>query len=196
MPDLKGKVALVTGASRGVGRGIACSLGEAGAIVYVSGRSVRGQLTTEGLPGTIEDTADEVTARGGVGKHVRCDHTVDTDVHELFRRINRDYGRLDLLVNNAWGGYEHYDMAEFTSPFWQQPEIYWQRMVTAGVRAQYMANRFAVPMMLGQSSGMIVNISSEREKKEKRQREKEREKREKRCQEPFMDKDALIGYFG
>jgi NAD(P)-dependent dehydrogenase (short-subunit alcohol dehydrogenase family) len=105
-PRLNGNVALVTGASRGGGKGIALVLGERGATVYVSGRSVRGQPTTLGRPGTIDDTAEELTARGGTGIAIRCDHTDDAQVQRLFDRIRQDQGRLDLLVNNAWSGYE------------------------------------------------------------------------------------------
>src|SRR6516164_321283 len=96
------RVALVTGASRGVGKGISLALGEAGATVYVTGRSDAGG-TTEGLPGTVQDTADAVTQRGGQGVAVRCDHTADDEVEALFARIAQEQGRLDLLVNNVWG---------------------------------------------------------------------------------------------
>src|SRR6266566_1269586 len=95
-PRLKGKVALVTGASRGGGKGIALVLGEQGATVYITGRSVRGGPTTLGRPGTIDDTAEELIARGGTGIAVRCDHTDDAQVDALFERIGRDHGRLDL----------------------------------------------------------------------------------------------------
>jgi NAD(P)-dependent dehydrogenase (short-subunit alcohol dehydrogenase family) len=95
---LKGKVVLVTGASRGGGKGIALVLGEQGATVYVSGRSVRGEPTTLGRPGTIDDAAEELTARGGTGVAVRCDHTDDAQVEALFDRIRHEQGRLDLLV--------------------------------------------------------------------------------------------------
>src|ERR1043166_6048781 len=105
-PRLDGMVALVTGASRGGGRGIALVLGERGMTVYVTGRSVRGEPTTLGRPGTIDDTADELTARGGIGIAVRCDHADDAQVEALFARIREEHGRLDLLVNNAWSGYE------------------------------------------------------------------------------------------
>src|ERR671932_1263446 len=103
---LRDRVALVTGASRGAGRGIASVLGEEGATVYATGRSVRGEPTTLDRPGTIDDTADEVTERGGTGIAVRTDHTDDAQVERLFERIKADHGRLDLLVNNAWSGYE------------------------------------------------------------------------------------------
>src|SRR5436305_9501292 len=106
MTRLRDHVALVTGASRGAGRGIAVALASEGATVYVTGRSVRGAPTTLGRPGTIDDTAEEIDARGGVGIAVRCDHTVDADVDALFERIRSEHGRLDLLVNNAWSGYE------------------------------------------------------------------------------------------
>src|SRR5918911_5623912 len=99
-------VALVTGASRGGGKGIALVLGDEGATVYVTGRSVRGEPTTLERPGTIDDTAEELTARGGTGIAVRCDHTDDAQVEALFDRIRSEQGRLDLVVNNAWSGYE------------------------------------------------------------------------------------------
>src|SRR5262249_55758791 len=104
MARLRGKVALVTGASRGGGKGIALVLGEEGATVYVTGRSVRGQPGTLGRPGTIEDTAEQVSARGGTGIAVRCDHADDAQADAVFGRIVAEQGRLDLLVNNAWSG--------------------------------------------------------------------------------------------
>src|SRR5687768_11205129 len=98
------RVAVVTGASRGAGRGIACALGEAGYTVYVTGRTTRGERSSDGAPGSIDDTADEVTRRGGNGVPVRVDHTVPAEVDALFDRVRREHGGLDLLVNNAWGG--------------------------------------------------------------------------------------------
>jgi NAD(P)-dependent dehydrogenase (short-subunit alcohol dehydrogenase family) len=160
MRNLSGQVALVTGASRGVGRGIALALGGAGATVYVSARSARGGATTEDLPGTAEDTAEAVTARGGAGIPVRCDHTADAEVEALLARIRRERGRLDVLVNNAWGGYEHHDHRRFGAPFWEQPPRAWEGMFTAGVRAHLMAARLAVPLMLPARRGLIVNTTA------------------------------------
>ena len=154
------KVAVATGASRGAGRGIALALAEVGATVYVTGRSVRGEATTENLPGTIDETAETVTARGGTGIAVRCDHRVDSDVERLFARVQREQGRLDLLVNNAWGGYEQHDYRKFTAPFYEQPLRHWDGMFTAGVRAALVASRFAASLMLPQRHGLIVNITA------------------------------------
>lgn len=157
-PDLRARVVLVTGASRGVGRGIALALGETGAKVYVTGRSVRGGPRTEGLPGTIEDTAEAVTARGGHGVAVRCDHTIDDDVVALFEQITMADGRLDVLVNNAWAGYERWDEARFDAPFWEQPMWRWE-LFAASLRGQFMASRLAAPLMLSAGHGLIVNVS-------------------------------------
>src|SRR5262245_23194312 len=161
MPQLHDVVALVTGASRGAGRGIALELGAAGATVYVTGRSATGAPTTDGVPGTIDETAAEVTARGGRGIAVRCDHTVDADVESLFARIRADHGRLDLLVNNVWGGYEHSECKPLPmAPFWDQSIHQWDGMFTAGVRAHLAASRLAVPLMLPQGRGVIVSTTA------------------------------------
>jgi NAD(P)-dependent dehydrogenase (short-subunit alcohol dehydrogenase family) len=124
-------IAVVTGASRGAGRGIAIELGAAGATVYVTGRSTSGRPTTDNVPGTIEDTARDVTARGGQGIAIRCDHTVDADVESLFARIRDDHGGLDVLINNVWGGYEHRECRPLQLvPFWEQSLEQWDRMFT------------------------------------------------------------------
>jgi NAD(P)-dependent dehydrogenase (short-subunit alcohol dehydrogenase family) len=160
MIDLRDKVALVTGASRGAGRGIARELGAAGATVYVSGRSVGSEAVTRDVEGTIDETAREVTARGGRGIAVRCDHTVDADVDSLFRRIRDDHGRVDLLVNNVWGGYESMDGPLPRVPFWEQSLSQWEGMFTAGVRAHLAASRLAVPLMLPHGRGLIVTTTA------------------------------------
>ena len=161
MHRLTDSVALVTGASRGAGRAIARELGTAGATVYVTGRSVRGGPTTDNVPGTVDDTAQAVSDRGGRGIAVRCDHTVDADVEALFERIRSDHGRLDVLVNNVWGGYEHPDCRPLPMvPFWEQPLEQWGRMFDAGVRAHLTASRLAVPLMLAQRRGLIVSTTA------------------------------------
>ncbi|GLY26365.1 SDR family NAD(P)-dependent oxidoreductase [Micromonospora sp. NBRC 101691] len=158
-PALAGSVAVVTGGSRGVGRGVALALGDAGATVYVTGRSTRTDGSTEGLPGTVDDTADEVTKRGGQGIAVRCDHHDDAQVAALFERIATEQdGRLDLLVNNAWSGYERSDEARFDAPFWQQP-MWRYDAYAASVRAQFTASRHAVGLMLPRDAGLLVTIS-------------------------------------
>src|SRR5688572_3919396 len=129
MPQLDNLVALVTGASRGAGRGIALELGAAGATVYVTGRSVDGKPTTDNVPGTIDETARMVAERGGHGIAVRCDHTNDREVESLFERIRVDHGRLDVLVNNVWAGYESSECRPLPLvPFWEQPLAQWERM--------------------------------------------------------------------
>lgn len=152
-----GMVAVVTGASRGAGRAIAAVLGEAGATVYVTGRSTRAGGTTEGLPGTIEEAAAEVTARGGEGIAVRVDHVDDGQVRGLFERVAAEQGRVDLLVNNVWGGYEGYFDADFDGPFWRQPAGRWDGMFTAGVRAHFTASAAVAPLMVERGSGLIVS---------------------------------------
>jgi NAD(P)-dependent dehydrogenase (short-subunit alcohol dehydrogenase family) len=162
MPSLQGKVAVVTGASRNGGRGIALALGEAGAIVYITGRSIRGAQTSN-IPGaTIDETAEMVAARGGVGIPVRVDHTVDAQVEAFFARVREEQGHLDLLINNAWGGYEMPDgfgVGEHV-PFWELPLRQWELMQQAGLRSHLVASRYAIPLMLPQRHGLIVNTTT------------------------------------
>ena len=162
MKPLQGKVALVTGASRGVGKGAALGLGEAGAIVYITGRTLKDGQSAAKLPGTIHQTASEVTNLGGQGIAVPCDHRNDDEVQAVLERIRSEQNRLDILVNNVWGGYEHYtDGTEFWKEkgFWNTPVARWDAMFQAGVRAHYAASVLAAPMMIAQKSGLIVNIS-------------------------------------
>lgn len=169
MNELKDCVAVVTGASRGAGRGIAHELGAAGATVYVTGRSTRehaapayGQLLAlskmDRVPGSIDATADEVTRAGGRGIAVRCDHTQEDEVAGLFRRIEREQGRLDLLVNNAWGGHEVFD-GVFVAPFWERPMAQWDAMFDRGVRNHLLASRHAAPLFVRQKRGLIVTTT-------------------------------------
>jgi len=154
---LTGKVALVTGASRGVGRGIARGLGESGATVYVTGRTTSDGDRVE--PGTIESVAREVDAAGGRGIPVRCDHAVDDEIAALFSRIERDSGRLDVLVNNAHSGLA--DIAKSVGRrFWDVDPGAWDRMNQVGLRGHYIASVHAARMMVARRSGLIVNVSS------------------------------------
>lgn len=166
---LKDCVAIVTGASRGAGRGIALELGAAGATVYVTGRSTRtkpagsyGQLLAlsdmAAVPGSIDDTADEVTRQGGRGIAVQCDHTREEEVTALFDRVAHEAGRLDLLVNNAWGGHESFT-GVFDAPFWEHPLANWDAMFDRGVRNHLLASRCAAPLLLRQKKGLVVTTT-------------------------------------
>src|SRR5262249_35952492 len=139
------KTALVTGASRGVGRGVAIALSGAGYRVFATGRSVA--------------TADLPTAVA----RLPCDHTNDDDVARVFQRLGGDGACLDLLVSDAWGGYERMvdGNGRFTwlLPFWEQPDGLWASMMDAGVRAAYIASVHAARLMIPRKSGLIVNIS-------------------------------------
>ncbi|CAN7247190.1 SDR family NAD(P)-dependent oxidoreductase [Phenylobacterium sp. LjRoot219] len=150
---LEGKVAVVTGASRGIGKGIALALGAQGATVYVTGRTV-----TPGsypLPGTVGETAAEIDKRGGKGVAVAVDHADDAQVAALFDQVKRERGRLDILVNNAFALPE--DLTEPGS-FWEKPLSNWQ-MVDVGVRSNFTAAWHAAQIMVPQKSGLIVAIS-------------------------------------
>ena len=153
MGSLSGKVAVVTGASRGIGKGIAIALGKEGATVYVTGRTV-----TPGsypLPGTVGETAEEVTRAGGKGVAVQVDHANDEQVAALFEQVKREQGRLDILVNNAFALPE--DLTE-PNPFWEKPLSNWE-MVDVGVRSNFVAAWHAAHIMTPQKSGLIVDIS-------------------------------------
>jgi NAD(P)-dependent dehydrogenase (short-subunit alcohol dehydrogenase family) len=147
-------IAIVTGASRGAGRGIAIALGTHGCTVYVTGRSEK--TGDAALPGTIYETADAVTAAGGKGIAVRVDHGDDSQVKALFEQVARDKGRLDILVNNACALHD-----QLTTPggFWEKPlEIV--DMLDVGLRSGYVASYYAAPLMVRQRSGLIVFTSA------------------------------------
>ena len=156
---LDGRVALVTGASRGVGKGVALALASEGATVYVTGRSA----TPVSLPGSLDDTVREAAERGGKVVAVHCDHREDAEVRALFDRLEHERGGLDILVNNVWGGYELIhggDYELFTKPFWAQPVSLWDAMFASGVRAHYVASTFAAPLLIAGGGGLIVHMSS------------------------------------
>jgi NAD(P)-dependent dehydrogenase (short-subunit alcohol dehydrogenase family) len=155
---LKGKVALVTGSSRGVGKGIALVLGEAGATVYVTGRTVKGKKSRWGIPGNIHTTAEEVTSRGGIGIPVRCDHTRDSDIRKLIALIRKKEGHLDVLVNNAFGGEDgrKHIVSYDELPFWKHDfDEWWYRMFTAYLRSDMATTHHAIPLV--RKGGLIVN---------------------------------------
>jgi NAD(P)-dependent dehydrogenase (short-subunit alcohol dehydrogenase family) len=154
-PSLAGRVAVVAGATRGAGRGIARMLGAVGATVYCSGRSVRGR-PAGARPETIEETAELVTAEGGVGIAVRTDHTVPADVDALFARVRADHGRLDLLVNDVWGGDE---LTEFGTPFWRVSIEKGLLMLQRAVFAHIITARYGTPLLLDTGAGLIVEIT-------------------------------------
>lgn len=144
MGDLQGRVAVVTGASRGVGRGVAIALADAGMRVFATGRTIADAT----LPSAVT--------------RIVCDHTDDDAVAELFAQVKEQGERLDILVNSAWGGYERMvENGRFTwaAPFWEQPLWRWDAMMTAGVRAAFVASQFAARMMVPAGRGLIVNIS-------------------------------------
>jgi NAD(P)-dependent dehydrogenase (short-subunit alcohol dehydrogenase family) len=155
MPALTGKVAVVTGASRGIGKGCALELGALGATVYVTGRSTK--PGAHPLGGTVAETAEAITAAGGRGIAVVCDHRDDGQVRRLFRQVETEQGRLDVLVNNAF-----LIPKELTSgkPFWEVPLSNWDDMIDVGTRSAYVASHFAAKLMVPAKRGLIANISS------------------------------------
>lgn len=152
---LEGRVAIVTGGSRGIGRGCAVGLGARGATVYVTGRRTSASDPPEA--GSVEAVAAEIESVGGRGIGVACDHRDDAAVEALFERVRADAGRLDVLVNNAF-----IIPDELTSgrPFWELPLSNWDDMIDVGTRSAYAASRWAAPIMIGQGGGLIVNVSS------------------------------------
>lgn len=156
MRPLEGQVALVAGATRGAGRAIARSLGEAGATVYCTGRSVRGRPATGQRPETIEETAELVAAAGGRGVAAQVDHTVEEQVEALCARIRQEQGRLDVLVNDVWGGDE---LTEFGQPFWKLSLPSGRILLERAVTSHIITSRHAVPLMLERDRGLIVEIT-------------------------------------
>ena len=159
---LRGKIALVAGATRGAGRGIAVALGEAGATVYCTGRSSRklsrklSRPATPGRPETIEETAELVTAAGGHGIAVRVDHTDPAQVKNLCARIKRRHKGLDILVNDVWGGDA---LTEFGKPFWTSNLENGLAMLKQAIHSHIITSHYAVPLMLGRGHGIIFEIT-------------------------------------
>lgn len=166
MQPLKNKIAVVAGATRGAGRGIACMLGEAGATVYCTGRSSRATraqqveksapFSLEHRPETIEETAEMVNACGGVGISVRVDHTNEDQVKALFEQVRAEQGRLDILVNDIWGGDE---LTEWGKPFWELSPDKGLLMLQRAVFSHIITSRYGAPMMVERGQGLIVEIT-------------------------------------
>jgi NAD(P)-dependent dehydrogenase (short-subunit alcohol dehydrogenase family) len=156
MTALAGKVTVVAGATRGAGRGIACMLGEAGATVYCTGRSVRGKPATTGRPETIEETAEMVAAHGGIGIAVQVDHSDEAQVAALFERIEAEQGHLDVLVNDIWGGDE---LSEWDKPFWELSLRKGLLMQERGVDTHIITAHYAASLLIRQGHGIIIEIT-------------------------------------
>ncbi|MFN9819010.1 MAG: SDR family NAD(P)-dependent oxidoreductase [Pseudanabaena sp.] len=158
--NLKGKVALVTGASRGIGKGIAIGLGESGALVYITGRSVNQTNSIDSISGSLLETKSAVEKAGGICIAVPVDHSDDQQIKSLFEQIDREQnGQLDLLVNNAYGGVRSLIDAK-GKPFWESDLSLWDACNQVGLRSHYVASHFAAKMMTQRKQGLIVTISS------------------------------------
>jgi NAD(P)-dependent dehydrogenase (short-subunit alcohol dehydrogenase family) len=154
---LQGKVAVVAGATRGAGRGIAVELGAAGATVYVTGRSVRGNLSNMGRSETIDETAELVTAAGGLGIPVQVDHTIEEEVKALFALINvKQQGQLDILVNDIWGGES---LSVWGKPFWEQNLQDGILMQQRAIHSHLISSHYAAPLMVAKRQGLIIEIT-------------------------------------
>jgi len=157
MKPLAGKVAVVAGATRGAGRAIAIALGEAGATVYVTGRSVRGAPSDLARPETIEETAELVTARGGQGIHVQVDHTEPEQVKALFERIGDEQaGRLDIIVNDVWGGEK---LTEWGTPYWEGSLDKALLMQRRAVHSHMITSYYGAPLLVKRGEGLIVEVT-------------------------------------
>jgi NAD(P)-dependent dehydrogenase (short-subunit alcohol dehydrogenase family) len=153
---LDGEVALVAGATRGAGRGIAVALGEAGATVYATGRSTRERRSEVGRPETIEETAEMVTAAGGEGIAVAVDHLDPAQVRALIERIDADHGRLDVLVNDIWGAE---DLFEWSRPVWEHGLDNGLRLLRLAVDTHLITSHHALPLLVRRPGGLVVEVT-------------------------------------
>ena len=154
--DLKGRVALVAGATRGAGRGIAVALGEAGATVYCTGRTTREQRSEYDRPETIEETAEQVTAAGGTAIAVRVDHLEPGEVAALVARIDAEQGRLDVLVNDVWGGER---LFEWDSPVWEHDLAAGLRLLRLAIDTHLITSHHALPLLIRRPGGLVVEMT-------------------------------------
>ncbi|MFI2072302.1 SDR family oxidoreductase [Streptomyces triculaminicus] len=156
MGALEGKVALVAGATRGAGRAMAVELGRAGAVVYATGRTTREHRSEVGRPETIEETAELITAAGGTGIAVPTDHLEPEQVRALVERVERDHGRLDVLVNDVWGG-DH--LLQFDTKVWEADLAAGLRMLRLSIDAHAITSHFALPLLIRRPGGLVVEIT-------------------------------------
>jgi NAD(P)-dependent dehydrogenase (short-subunit alcohol dehydrogenase family) len=156
MGALNGKVALVAGATRGAGRGIAVALGAEGATVYATGRTTRDQRSEYDRPETIEETAEFVTAAGGVGVAVQVDHLVSAEVAALVERIDTEHGRLDLLVNDVWGGER---LTQWGAPLWEHDLDRGFRLLRLAIDTHLITSHHALPLLLRRPGGLVVEVT-------------------------------------
>ena len=153
---LEGRVALVAGATRGAGRGTAVALGEAGATVYCTGRTTREQRSESDRPETIEETAEQVTAAGGTGIAVRVDHLEPEQVADLVHRIDAEQGRLDVLVNDVWGGDR---FIEWSTPVWEHDLANGLRMLHRAVDTHLITSHAALPLLIRHPGGLVIEMT-------------------------------------
>lgn len=156
MGNLSGKIALVAGATRGAGRGIAVQLGAAGATVYVTGRSTRGQRSAIDRTETIEETAELVTAAGGTGIAMQVDHLERQQVQALVERIDKEQGQLDVLVNNIWGGEK---LFSFTDKLWEHDLDKGLHLLRLAVDTHLITSHYAVPLLIRKPGGLVIEVT-------------------------------------
>ncbi|AST95943.1 short chain dehydrogenase [Niallia circulans] len=156
MKPLEGKVALVAGGTRGAGRGIAMELGAAGATVYITGRTTRNEISEYGRPETIEETADLVNNIGGIGIAVQADHLIHEQVQSLIERIEKEHGRLDILVNDIWGG-EY--LVDGNTRVWEHSLEKGLRMLRLAIDTHLITSHYALPLLIKNEGGLVIEMT-------------------------------------
>lgn len=156
MKPLEGKIALVAGGTRGAGRGIAMELGAAGATVYITGRTTRKEVSEYNRPETIEETAELVNELGGIGIPVQVDHLIAEQVQALVERIEKEQGRLDILVNDIWGGE---NIIEWSTPVWEHSLEKGLRMLRLAIDTHLITSHYALPLLIKNEGGLVIEMT-------------------------------------